>query len=394
MNTNDNMASTTPEVSVVMPCLNEEKTVGICITKTQAIFEQLACTYEIIVADNGSTDNSTSIAARMGARVIHAPKRGYGHAYIAGISASSGQYIVMGDADDSYDFGEIPRFLEKLRHGADLVMGSRFRGEIKTGAMPWLHRYFGNPVLSRLLNLLFKAGVTDAHCGLRALTKETWTRLQLRTGGMEFASEMVIRAAQEQLSIREVPVTLHPDGRDRPPHLRSFRDGWRHLRFMLLYSPNWLFWVPALFPAIIGALLVGLLPFVHINLFHHRFSYHFSLLGSTFLLVSFQLVQLGFFAKVIFVGAGLGENAWGRWGLERARIGRLLLMSGSLISIGLGANIKVLLDWITNDFGAVDRYTTSLVVLASTLLLLGVHLLFGTFFLGVLRGSRTGRWSD
>jgi glycosyltransferase involved in cell wall biosynthesis len=224
---------TAPEVSVVMPCLNEARTLGRCIDKARAGLFAAKASGEILIADNGSTDGSPEIAAEHGARVVHVAQRGYGSALQAGIAAARGTFVVMGDADDSYDFTQLRPFLERLRAGDELVLGNRFRGGIRPGAMPWLHRYVGNPVLTGILNLLFHTPIRDAHCGLRAFRRDSYQRLNLTTPGMEFASEMVVRAALQRLRISEVPVVLHPDGRDRPPHLRSFRDGWRHLRFLL-----------------------------------------------------------------------------------------------------------------------------------------------------------------
>lgn len=228
------------ELSVVMPCLNEEITVGICIRKALDAMNQAGIKGEVVISDNGSTDRSVEIAEGLGARVVHQPKKGYGNAYIKGLSEARGRFIVMADSDDSYDLSELERFIKPLREGYDMVMGSRLKGEIKPGAMSPLHR-FGNPLLSGFLNLLYKTGMSDAHCGMRAFTKDALNRMHLQTEGMEFASEMVIKASKARLKITEIPITLHPDGRDRKPHLRTFRDGWRHLRFMLMYSPVHLF---------------------------------------------------------------------------------------------------------------------------------------------------------
>src|SRR5262245_45787309 len=233
------------EVSVVMPCLNEARTVGVCVAKAKACLEQLGVHGEIIVADNGSTDGSQDIARLHGARVVPASRRGYGAALQAGIEQAHGRFIIMGDSDDSYDFTNLSPFIEKLRGGDELVMGNRFRGGIKPGAMPWLHRYVGNPVLTGILNLFFRTPIGDAHCGLRGFRKDAYEKLGLTAPGMEFASEMVVKASLQRQKISEVATTLSPDGRDRPPHLRSFRDGWRHLRFLLLMCPRWLYFIPA-----------------------------------------------------------------------------------------------------------------------------------------------------
>src|SRR5271156_4878894 len=234
------------ELSVVMPCLNEAETLESCIRKAQQAMQSANIAGEVIVADNGSSDGSIEIAERLGARVVPVRTRGYGNALMGGIAAARGKYVVMGDADDSYDFGHIPRFLEQLRQGADLVMGNRFRGGIQKSAMPALHRYFGNPALSRLGRLFFRSGVGDFYCGLRGFRKDAYERMGLRTTGMEFATEMVVKAALLGMPIVEVPTTLSPDGRSRAPHLRTWHDGWRTLRFFLLYSPRWLFLYPGL----------------------------------------------------------------------------------------------------------------------------------------------------
>jgi glycosyltransferase involved in cell wall biosynthesis len=229
------------DVSVVIPCLNEANSLGVCIEKAINAFRSAGLRGEVVVADNGSTDGSVQIAENLGARIVHVQQRGYGAALRAGIEAARGAFIIMGDADDSYDFGDVPRFVEKWRAGNDVVMGNRFRGEIKQGAMPWHHKYIGNPGLSGLLNLFFSAGIGDSHCGMRGFTRAVYDQMDLRSTGMEFASEFVIKAAQLRAKVTEIPITLWPDKRGRPPHLRSFRDGWRHLRFMFLYAPNWLF---------------------------------------------------------------------------------------------------------------------------------------------------------
>jgi len=228
------------EVSVVMPCLNEETTVGICIRKAKETMEKLGIIGEVVISDNGSTDRSVEISEELGARVVHQPEKGYGNAYIKGLAEARGKYIIMADSDDSYDLTDIERFIKPLREGYDMVMGSRLKGEIKPGAMPGLHR-LGNPFLSGFMNLIYRTGMSDAHCGMRAFTKDALEKMHLRTAGMEFASEMVVKASKAKLKITEIPITLHPDGRNRPPHLNTFRDGWRHLRFILMYSPKHLF---------------------------------------------------------------------------------------------------------------------------------------------------------
>src|SRR6266852_3405581 len=232
------------DVSVVIPCLNEANSLAFCVDKATEAFRKAGLSGEVIVADNGSTDGSIQIAEEHGARVVRVAERGYGAALRAGIAGSRGPFIIMGDADDSYDFSDVPRFVEMYRQGYDVIMGNRFRGKIKPGAMPWHHKYIGNPGLTALLNLFFHARIGDSHCGMRGFTRAIYNRMDLRSTGMEFASEFVIKAAQLGARMTEIPITLWADKRSRPPHLRSFRDGWRHLRFMLLYAPNWLFLLP------------------------------------------------------------------------------------------------------------------------------------------------------
>src|ERR1700724_350702 len=251
----------TIEVSVVMPCLNEAETLEICILKAQRALREAKIAGEVVIADNGSTGSSVEIAGRLGARVVNVEPKGYGNALMGGIAAARGEYVVMGDADDSYDFGHVPRFVEQLRNGADLVMGNRFRGGIQKDAMPALHRYFGNPALTRIGRLFFRSQVGDFYCGIRGFRKDAYERMGLRTTGMEFATEMVVKATLLKLRVTEVPTTLSPDGRNRPPHLRTWRDGWRTLRFFLLYSPRWLFLYPGMGLMVAGFLLgLWLLP--------------------------------------------------------------------------------------------------------------------------------------
>jgi glycosyltransferase involved in cell wall biosynthesis len=254
------------EVSVVMPCLNEEVTVGACIRKAQETMTKLGIHGEVVISDNGSTDRSVEIAEDLGARVVHQPEKGYGNAYIKGLAEAKGKYIVMADSDDSYDLTDLERFITPLREGYDMVMGSRLKGEIRPGAMPGLHR-FGNPVLSFFLNLIYKTGMSDAHCGMRAFTKEALLKMHLQTAGMEFASEMIVKASKAKLKMTEIPIILHPDGRNRPPHLRTFRDGWRHLRFILMYSPQHLFGYFGMALFLLGAALFVAYIFEALNLY-------------------------------------------------------------------------------------------------------------------------------
>src|SRR2546421_10619744 len=285
-------AEKTLEVSVVMPCLNEARTVGRCVSKAKACLERLGVHGEVVVADNGSSDGSPDLARAAGARVVPVTRKGYGAALQGGIEAARGAYIIMGDADDSYDFNDLGPFIDRLRHGDELVMGNRFKGGIRPGAMPWLHRYVGNPVLTGILNMFFHTPIGDAHWGLRGFRKDAYQRLHLTTPGMEFASEMVVKASLMRQKISEVPIVLHPDGRDRPPHLRSFRDGWRHLRFLLLMCPLWLYLIPS------GILLgggLGLMAWLTAGprtVLGVEFDVHTLLLGALCVIVGYQTLWL------------------------------------------------------------------------------------------------------
>ena len=378
--------SETIEVSVVMPCLNEAETLGICIGKAQRALREANVAGEIVVADNGSSDGSVEIAERLGARVVHVKARGYGNALMGGIAAASGKYIVMGDADDSYNFGHVLRFLEPLRKGADLVMGNRFRGGIQKAAMPPLHRYFGNPALTWLGRLFFRSPVGDFYCGLRGFRKDAYERLGLRTTGMEFATEMIVKATLLKLQIAEVPTTLSPDGRSRPPHLRTWRDGWRTLRFFLLYSPRWLFLYPGLAFMMIGVLLgLWLLPSPR-AMGGVTLDVHTMLYSAAFVLLGFQAITFAVFTKFFAVSEGLLppnptlDKLFQYITLEVGlAIGALLTTAGLAISLyAVGA-------WENKHFGALDySHTMRLVIPAALFLTLGAQTIFASFFMSVL----------
>lgn len=374
------------ELSVVMPCLNEEETLATCIRKAQRAIADANIAGEVIVADNGSTDGSIEIAEQLGARVVRVTAKGYGNALMGGIAASRGKFIVMGDADDSYDFGHIPRFVEQLRRGSDLVMGNRFRGGIQKGAMPALHRYLGNPVLTKVGRVLFRSSAGDFHCGLRAFRKDAYERLGLRTTGMEFASEMVVKAALFKMRIAEVPTTLAPDGRSRPPHLRTWRDGWRHLRFLLMYSPRWLFLYPGILMVLLG--LAGcalLLPGP--RMFHGiGFDVHTLLYAFVSVLLGFQLVAFATFTKVFAITEGLLPedprlNHVFRWiTLETG-----LVAGGLLIAIGMGGSVWAVSHWAQDRFGALQPEQMLRIVMPAVFsLTLGVEIVFSSFFLSIL----------
>ncbi|GAC1623221.1 MAG: glycosyltransferase [Candidatus Acidiferrum sp.] len=376
------------EISVVIPCLNEANSLAICITKALEAFRGAGLRGEVVIADNGSTDGSVEIAEQNGARVIRVPERGYGAALRAGIGAAQGAFIIMGDADDSYDFGEIPRFVEIWRKGSDVVMGNRFRGEIKPGAMPWHHKYIGNPGLTALLNLFFHAGIGDSHCGMRGFTRAIYDRMDLRSTGMEFASEFVIKAAQLGAVISEIPITLHKDKRGRPPHLRSFRDGWRHLRFMLLYAPNWLFLLPGISLVVAGLFLVfWLLPGPRRISPRVGLDIHTMIFGVIFTLLGAQIISIGFFAKVFSYaerfdrGKKSFESALRRFKLEYG-----LLFGTILFVFGIAGDGWVSWQWAASGFGPLSQVRQ--VLFYSMWLFLGVQIIFSSFFLSMLGISR------
>jgi glycosyltransferase involved in cell wall biosynthesis len=375
-----------PEVSVVMPCLNEARTLAACIEQIQTAFYKHNISGEIIVADNGSSDGSPAIAERLGARVVPVPRPGYGSALMGGINAASGKFVIMGDADRSYDFGHVPRFLEKLRAGNDLVMGNRFSGGVKPGAMSALNKYVGNPVLSGIGRLFFKAPCGDFHCGLRGFSKEAYKRMDLRTTGMEFASEMVVKATLFKMRVAEVPTTLSPDGRDRPPHLRRWHDGWRHLRFLLLYSPRWLFLYPGLMLIILGAvagLLLLLAPRVVGSI---RFDVHTLLYAAMAVLLGFQSVVFALFSKVFAISEGLlPEDSRLNWLFRYITLETGLAAGFVLIVIGLVASLLAVRSWGAAQFGPLDpERTLRLVIPAVLSLTLGVQVMLSSFFLSVL----------
>ncbi len=370
-------------VSVVMPCLNEHETLGICIKKAASTLERLEIDGEIVVADNGSTDGSVEIARSLGARVIEEDKKGYGNAYRAGIAAAKGDYIIIGDSDDSYDFTDIGRFINKLNEGFDVVMGTRFGGQIKKGAMPWLHRYVGNPILTGVLNIFFRSGISDAHCGMRGFTKSAYHRMDLQTAGMEFASEMVIKAALLNLKITEIPITLHPDGRSGEPHLRSFRDGWRHLRFMLLHSPTHLYFWPGFLMFVFGFLaMVALLP-GPVRIMGRSVDLHIMVLGSFFAILGFQTIALGLYARIYavthnFIPQGQFLNKMFKlFNLERG-----LLLGAVIFLAGFSIGIYLLIRWLQSNFGPL--YQVRLALFASTLMIIGAQTVFSSFFLSML----------
>jgi glycosyltransferase involved in cell wall biosynthesis len=374
------------ELSVVMPCLNEAETLGTCIRKAQKAFQEGHIAGEVIVADNGSTDDSQRIAEQLGVRVVKVTARGYGNALMGGIAAASGRYVIMGDADNSYDFSSIPVFLEKLRAGYDLVMGNRFQGGVQPGAMPPLHRYLGNPILTGLGRLFFKSPVGDFHCGLRAFSKTAYARMGLRTTGMEFASEMVVKAALLRMPTCEVPATLSPDGRNHAPHLHTWRDGWRHLRFLLLYSPRWLFLYPGIALMAGGSLLgLWLLPGPR-TVGGVTFDVHTMVYAAVFILLGFQSIAFAVFTKLFAVCEGLLPPHPTLDKLFRYITLEVGLLAGAaLICCGLGISLYAVSIWGSHHFGAIDYARTMRVVIpAAVFLTVGVQTVFTSFFLSVL----------
>jgi len=380
------MTEQTPELTVLMPCLNESQTLARCIEKAQLFFAEASVHGEVLIADNGSTDGSQQIALDTGARLVHVARRGYGAALTAGIDNARGRYVVIGDSDDSYDFSNLAGFLHKLRAGADLVMGNRFKGGIAPGAMPFLHRYLGNPVLSYLGRLFFRVPIRDFHCGLRGFSRESILRLGLVTPGMEFASEMVAKAALANLRVEEVPTTLRPDGRGRPPHLHTWRDGWRHLRFLLLFCPRWLFLYPGLTLLALGligfsVLLHGPLELVAVGLDIHSLLY---MAAATVL--GAQMVQLAVLTKWVGILSGVVPPQ--RWLQRWARY--LTLETGLVLGlltfgVGLAWSVLLVLEWKVAGFGAMDPTQTMRgAIPAVTLMILGVQAATGALFAGAL----------
>ena len=374
------------ELSIVMPCLNEAETLAICIRKAQAFLRKHNIVGEIIVADNGSSDGSQIIAKKNGARVVTVPLRGYGAALMGGIKAARGRYIIMGDADDSYSFNELAPFVAKLRDGYDLVIGNRFKGGIRPGAMPPLNRYLGNPVLSGLGRLFFGSTVGDFHCGLRGFSKSAIDRLDLQTTGMEFASEMVVKATYYGLNVTEVPTTLSPAGRSRQPHLRKWRDGWRHLRFLLIYSPRWLFLYPGVTLMGLGLLVMFMLLPAPKTIKGVTFDVHTMLYAAILVIIGLQIVAFALFSKVFAINARLvPEDDRVRSALRIITLERGLILGILLTLIGIAGSIYAFIAWRERSFGPlVYSYMMRIVIPSLTFLALGIQIVFMSFFLSVL----------
>ncbi len=374
------------ELSVVMPCLNEAETLAACIDKARGYLASHGVNGEVIVADNGSTDGSQEIAVRHGARLVHVADKGYGNALQAGIAAARGRFIIMGDSDDSYDFSSLGPLVEKLRDGYEFVMGNRFRGGIQRKAMPPLHRYFGNPVMTGIGRLFFRSRVGDFQCGLRGFTKEAYERMNVRTTGMEFASELVVKATLLKMRIAEVPVTLSPDGRSRPPHMRSWRDGWRNLRFLLLYSPRWLFLYPGVALMIAGLAFGAWLMPASRPIGSFTLDFHSLLYAAAAVLIGYQAVLFAFFTKFFAISSGLlPEDPRLTKVVRHFTLEAGLMAGGFLALLGIGGSIYAVAIWEAKSFGSLNPGSMLRLIIPSvTSMTLGFETILASFFLSVL----------
>ncbi len=365
-------------VSVVIPCLNEAENIEVCVRSALEVMEREGIRGEVVVADNDSDDDSARLAREAGAHVITETRRGYGSAYLAGFAAARGEYIVMGDADLTYDFAEIPNFVAELDKGSELVMGDRM-DNIEPGAMPWLHRHVGNPLLSGTLNVFFKTGIRDAHCGMRALRRDVLPRLDLRTTGMEFASEMVIRAGKEHLRVSEFPIDYHPRG--GTSKLSTFRDGWRHLRFLLVHSPTHLFMLPGMLLAMLGTIIAAVSLF-RVDVFGREWEIHTMIAGALLMIVGTQVVALGLCAHAYgtyFMGE---KDAWFDRTRARLRLEHGLVLGGTILAAGLAICATIVGIWIANGTGELSE--ERLAVFAATLVIIGMQVFFSSFLLSIL----------
>ncbi|MCP5040665.1 MAG: glycosyltransferase [bacterium] len=369
-----------------MPCLDEAETLGICIDKIQRFFERAGVVGEIVVADNGSADGSQQIALDAGARVVGVERRGYGSALRGGIEAAAGTYVIMGDADDSYDFLALDDFLRELRAGHDLVMGNRFRGGVEPGAMPFLHRYLGNPILTAIGRVFFRSPMGDFHCGLRGFRKDAFERMKLRSTGMEFASEMVIKSTLLGLRMTEVPIVLYPDGRSRAPHLRTWRDGWRHLRFMLLFSPRWLFLVPGVLMFLVGAIVSAILVQHSVVIGGIEFDIQTLYAATLSCLLGYQLIIFALFTKAFAVTEGFHPPPrYYEWIFDYVRLETGVVAGVVATLIGFVMLWMAVAGWREVGFGGLDpRETMRQVVPGGLLMTLGVQTVYSSFFLSIL----------
>jgi glycosyltransferase involved in cell wall biosynthesis len=384
------------ELTIVMPCLNEAETLARCIEKALAGIAAAGVTGEVLIADNGSTDGSIEIAERLGARVERVTAKGYGNALRGGIAAARGRWIIMGDSDDSYDFSNIKGFVDKLREGYDLVMGCRLPnggGTINPGAMPWKNRWIGNPSLSFIGRLFFKTPIHDFHCGMRGFSADGYRRMDLKTTGMEFASEMVMKATIKGLRITEVPITLFKDGRNRPPHLKPWRDGWRHLRFMLIYSPKWLFLLPGTLLFLTGAAGLGVLSYSPMQIGRIQLDVGAQLSAGLWMVLGTQFISLAFFTKVFAVNEGLLNADTGFTSLiRRFTLERGLIVGLLTALVGVGLFLRAVMVWKAANFGVID-YADNVrrLIPAAILVILGLQLISSSFFMGVLGLKTAGK---
>jgi glycosyltransferase involved in cell wall biosynthesis len=367
-----------PLVSVVIPCLNEAENIEQCVAEALRVLEENGISGEVIVADNGSDDGSAKLAGAAGAIVVHEPRRGYGRAYLAGFAAARGEYIVMVDADLTYDFQEIPRFVSELTAGAELVMGNRMEN-IQPGAMPWMNRYIGNPMLSGFLKLLYRTPVQDAHCGMRAIRRDALERLDLRSKGMEFASEMVIRASRANLNVSEFPIALHPRGGESK--LNPFSDGWRHIRLMLVHNPTFLFVMPGFLTALAGFLTM-LAVFAHASLFGHTFYIHTMIGGSLLVVVGTQLLGFGLCGRIYAVHHLNDRDPWLERRIAQFRLEHGLLLGGGLTLAGVALGGAIVVQWLARGLGSLSHEKAT--ILAATLVIVGIQVFFTSFLLSIL----------
>ena len=374
------------ELTILMPCLNEAETLEVCINKAKTFLKNSGVVGEVLIADNGSTDGSVEIAKKCGARVEHVPVKGYGAALIGGCKAAKGKYVIMGDADDSYDFLNLMPFVEKLREGYELVMGNRFRGGIAKGAMPPLHRYLGNPVLSFIGRLFFPSEIGDFHCGLRGYEREAMLKLDLHTTGMEYASEMVVKATMYGLKMTEVPTTLSPDGRSRAPHLRSFRDGWRHLKFLLLHSPNWLFLYPGMVFCVLGLIMTAALMFGPVQIGGVVFDIHTMLYGSAMIMIGTNMIFFSLFTRIYAIRTNFiptKESVATKLANVTTEKGAV---TGVLLTLaGIAMTIAAFVIWKDTSFGNLNpQEMMRMTIPALTLMVVGIEMIFASFFIGIL----------
>jgi glycosyltransferase involved in cell wall biosynthesis len=379
------------ELTILMPCLNESETLAVCIKKARKFLKKHKIIGEILIADNGSTDASVKIAQKLKARVIHVPQKGYGSALIAGNKAANGQYIIMGDADNSYDFTALMPFVEQLRTGYDLVMGNRFAGGIEPGAMPALHQYLGNPILSMFGKIFYRSRINDFHCGLRGYSKKAILSLHLETTGMEYASEMIVKATIHGLKTTEVPIVLHKDGRSHPSHLNSWSDGWRHLQFLLLYSPDWLFLYPGLSILFLSLFSLILLFFAPIKVESVVFDIHTMLYAAGFLLAGLNIVLYSIFFKLYAVKNNFikADKFTHLFSNKIFTLNRGILVGLLLFFFGLMLSVSAVIIWKNSSFGNLEpNQIMRLTIPAMVSIVVGIELVMASFFVEILKKNK------